>query len=464
MITDSTKKTLIISVSAIVGLTTISALAYFLIQDDRRAKHFRKIRSLQKHLNHKLHKIETSVQELVEGDIRLVKVRTRTLRTHPIFPGDSHVQLPSLGLINEQDKIDFGEDIQETQEELILERSQSYGEDPQKVRQGYKRLDFLINSINERLLRLLESLDAISPRELTDLGDVSGEMMVAAQGPEMEAFEKIRKRKRNNIAKIQQLMVQMDKIASTFKDRLVTIETYEKEAEEKIAAEAAAARKLLNEALESVALEVHTVQDKHDQGHAAESSLVKEGLSFAEVASHHIKEQEMLVPNEVLHEDVDSGTTTTTISSSSSTSSSNSGETIVVDERERDHHLEKVQEGISFADVVSHNLDNENHNSESTGEQVLQQGTDDLERKKAETSFAADVVAHHTHTAEQKSEGEEEEASIYPGEKTEVLEPTEDLEKMKDGVSFADVVAKEPLPGTLEPEVPAAAAEVAAAH
>ncbi|KAG0301087.1 hypothetical protein BGZ98_008620 [Dissophora globulifera] len=409
MVSDSTRKTLIISVSAIVGLTTLSTLAYLLIQDDRRAKHLRKLRAHQKQLAQKLSKTEASVQELIDGDVRLAQVRVRTLRTHPIYVGDSHVRLPSLGLIDEQDKIDLGDAIEETEEELIRERTEGYGHDPQKVRQGYKRLDFIVKSVNERLLRLLESLDAISPRELTDLGDGSGGL-ATANGPEVQAFEKIRKRKRADIAKIQKLMTQMDKIGATFKDRLVAVEIYEKEAE--------AAALAVEEEEKKRALE-HT--NGHANGHVAESDKVKSGLSFAEVASRNIEEPEVLEPTEDLekmkegvtfadvvshetHEEHTNGgtvksiktttttTTTTTTNRTDSSASSNSssstnsisGETVTAEEN---GHLERVKEGISFAEVVAHNVEDR--------------------------------------------------------EEEQVLEPTEDLEKMKAGVTFADVVAEE---------------------
>ncbi|KAI7818881.1 hypothetical protein BC939DRAFT_277050 [Gamsiella multidivaricata] len=445
MVSDSTKKTLILSVSAIVGLTTLSTLAYLLIQDDRRAKHRRKIRALQKQLSHKLSKVESSVEALVEGDIRLAQVRTRTLRTYAIYTGDPHVHLPSLGLINPQDKLDLGSDIEETQEELIRERTQGYGEDPQKVRQGYKRLEFLVNSVNEQLLRLLESLDAISPRELTDLGDGSGGL-ASANGPEMQAFEKIRKRKRTDIEKIQKLMAQMDKIGASFKDRLTAVEVFEKKAEEAEEAKKAAATE-------------EKKADMAKEAHGADVDVhVKEGFSFAEVASRNIPEPEILEPTEDLekmkegvtfanvashniehkHHEHANGllatttsstkttTTTTTISSGSTSSiSSSSSATVAVEETS---HLEKVQEGISFAEVTSHNLPEEKPDSEVKTDQVLEE-TEDLEMMKAGITFA-DVVAQNT----------EEDNSA---EKSEVLEETEDLEKMRAGITFADVVAAE---------------------
>ncbi|KAF9289897.1 hypothetical protein BGZ68_008381 [Mortierella alpina] len=427
MVSDSTKKTLIISASAIVGLTTISALAYLLIQDDRRAKHQRKIRSLQKALGQKLAKVESSVESLIEGDIRLAQVRTKTLRTHRIHAGDTHVQLPSLGLINEQDKADLGEEIEETPDELIRERTQGYADDARKVRQAYKRLDFLVQSVNEQLLRLLESLDAISPRELTDLGDGSGGIP-SANGPEVAAFEKIRKRKRADVTKIQKLMVQMDKIGASFKERVAAVEEYEKKEAE---AAAAAAEEAKNKKAQEDEKEKEE-QDHHTNGHA-EADLVKEGLSFAEVAKHNIPEPEIL---------------------------------------EQTEDLEKMKEGITFADVVSHNVEEHHHEhsdasistttttttttTSSSSSTILVQESEHLEKVQAGISYA-EVASHHTPAEHHKTEVEEH--------RDEVLEQTEDLEKMKEGITFAEVVShhvEEPVEKPLVEET--AAAEVAAAN
>ncbi|CAO3571356.1 unnamed protein product [Mortierella alpina] len=442
MVSDSTKKTLVITASAVVGLTTISALAYLLIQDDRRAKHQRKIRSLQKALGHKLGKVESSVESLIEGEIRLAQVRTKTLRTHRLYPGDSHVQLPSLGLINEQDKVDLGEEIEETSDEMIRERTQGYGDDAAKVRQAYKRLDFLVQSVNEQLLRLLESLDAISPRELTDLGDGSGGI-ASANGPEVAAFEKIRKRKRADVAKIQKLMVQMDKIGASFKERVAAVEEYErKEAEAAAAAAEEAKNKKAQEDEDEKQKEKEREEQDHQTNGHAEADLVKEGLSFAEVAKHNIPEPEIL---------------------------------------EQTEDLEKMKEGLTFADVVSHNAEHHHEHSDSTtsttitttttttsssSSTTLVQETEHLEKVQVGISYA-EVASHHTPAEHHKTEVEER--------RDEVLEPTEDLEKMKEGITFADVVShhveepEEPEEKTLVEEAAAVAAtevatEVAAAH
>ncbi|KAF9906810.1 hypothetical protein EC991_000253 [Linnemannia zychae] len=373
MVAASTRQNLILAGSTIVGLTALGAVAYMLIQDDRQTKHLRQIRTLQKQLSHSLQTVETNLQTILDQDVRLAQVRTKTLRQHPIYKGDPHVALPSLGLINEQDqKLFGGEEVKETEEELRRERSGElgFGQDPARVRQGYKKLDFLVQSINEQLLRLLESLDAISPRELTDLGDGFGGIPLA-NGPEVQAFEKIRKRKRNDIARIQKLMGQMDLLGGSFKDRLVAVEIYEKkaaeaEAEAKEKAAAAVAAALAAEA--EVEIKAQKDQEQQEQehktnGHAvapAVAALVQPNLSFAEIASHNIPQPEVLAHTE---------------------------------------DLEKMKEGVSFADVVAAHKDEE-----------------------------------------PASEDKEEEITIEVKDEA-VLAQTEDLELMKEGVLFSEVVS-----------------------
>ncbi|KAG0053827.1 hypothetical protein BGZ83_000371 [Gryganskiella cystojenkinii] len=377
MVSPAAKKALIVTASAVIGLTTVSTLAYLLIQDDRRAKHQRSVRSLQKNLAKKLALVEKSVDELIEGDIRLAQVRAKTLSTHPIYPGDPHVQLPSLGLIPNQDQTNLGLAIEETSDELVRERMLGLAQDPAKVRQGYKRLEFLINSVNERLLRLLESLDAISPREITDLGDGSGGIP-AANGFEIQAFEKIRKRKRSDIAKIQKIMNQMDKVAHSIKDRVTAVEIYERKAAEAAAEEEEERKKKEQE--EKLKKEQEQEQVKEQESHVhshAQDDLVREGVSFAQAAaaSSAVKTLEDSAPQE--HEVKANG--------------------------HAEHDL--VREGISFAQVAA---------SHPAGE-------------KEEKSSR--------HAQEDSSK------SFSMISESEVLEPTEDLEKMKEGITFADVVA-----------------------
>ncbi|KAG0257218.1 hypothetical protein BG011_004071 [Mortierella polycephala] len=459
MVTASAKKNLIITASAVVGLTTVSTIAYLLIQDDRRAKHQRKVRTLQKSLTQKLVKVETSVQSIIEGDIRLAQVRTRTLRTYPIYPGDPDVQLPSLGLINKQDEIDLGEIIEETPDELIREREMGFSDDSKKVRQGYKKLEYLSNSVNEQLLRLLESLDAISPRELTDLGDVNGGIPLT-NGPEVAAFEKIRKRKRADITKIQLLMAQMDKITACFKDRMVAIEAYEKKLEEEAEAAAIAAKEEAKKKEQEQEQEEKEKEKEMANGHHhdhANDDLVKEGMSFADIVSQNIPEPEIL---------------------------------------EQTEDLEKMKEGVTFAEVVSQNTqidhhDHHEHSATTTKTTMTTTTTttstvhaEHSEKVQGDISFA-DVVSNSC-AVEDKVEVEEDKVEVK-GDKAEikddevevkdeeVLEPTEDLEKMKQGITFADAVSshveetdaapevsEELKAKTLVEETPVA--EVAAAH
>ena len=387
MVAASTRQNLIIAGSAIIGLTTVGAVAYLLIQDDRRTKHLRLVKTTQKQLSSSLTKIESALQTLLDEDVRLAQVRTKTLRQHPIYPADPHVRLPALGLISKEDKETFGEDVEETQEELIRERSNELGfaKDPAKVRQGYKKLDFLVQSINERLLRLLEGLDAVSPRELMDLGDGFGGLPLA-NGPEVVAFEKVRKRKRSDIARIQKLMGQMDKLAGSFKDRMIAVEIYEKKAAE---AEAEAKEKAAVKAAEDkLKLEKQEQEKANGQVAPAVAALVQENVSFADIAKHNIPEPQILAPTE---------------------------------------DLEKMKEGISFADVAKHNIP----------EPEILAPTEDLEKMKEGVSFA-DVVSHHIEEAGARKEDEE---IVMEIKDEAVLAQTEDLELMKEGVLFSEVVS-----------------------
>jgi len=381
MVSPAAKKTLILTASAIIGLTTVSTLAYLLIQDDRRAKHQRSVRSLQKNLAKKIALVEKSVDELVEGDIRLAQVRTKTLRTHPIYPGDPHVQLLSMGLIQEQDQTDLGTAIEETSDELVRERMLGLAQDPAKVRQGYKRLEFLINSVNEKLLRLLESLDAITPREITDLGDGAGGIP-SANGFEVQAFEKIRKRKRSNIDKIHKIMNQLDKIGHSIKDRVLAVEIYDRKVAEE--EEEERQKKEEEDKLKKEAEKSAKEQEKKETVHNhAEDDLVREGVSFAQVAASLpvVKAEEK---------------------------ESVSQEQKAKTNGHAEHDL--VREGVSFAQVAA------SHPATVS------------EKKEEE-----EEKAHHKH--------EDSSTSFSMISESEVLEPTEDLEKMKEGVTFADVVA-----------------------
>ncbi|GJJ73869.1 valyl-tRNA synthetase [Entomortierella parvispora] len=398
MVSASAKKTLILTASAVIGLTTVSTLAYLLIQDDRRAKHQRQVRALQKSLGKKLAQVEKSVEELVEGDIRLSQVRTKTLRTHPIYPGDPHVQLPSLGLVQEQDQQNLGADIQETSDELVRERMLGLAQDPQKVRQGYKKLEFLINSVNERLLRLLESLDAISPREITDLGNGKGGLP-SANGFEVQAFEKIRKRKRADIAKIQKIMTQMDHIGNSIKDRVTAVEIYERKAAEAAAEEEEERKKKEQEDEEAKKKEAAAAEaqaEEHVHSHA-EDDLVREGVSFAQAAAASKAEH---------HEEKSNG--------------------------HAEHDL--VRDGVSFADVAKSHPLQESTSFSVVSESEVQEHTAEV---KEGVTFA-EVAAAAASESTEESAVEEAESE----KKEEVLVETEELKRMHEGVTFADVVVE----------------------
>ncbi|KAF9583271.1 hypothetical protein BGW38_009866 [Lunasporangiospora selenospora] len=475
MVSDSTKKTLVISLSAVIGLVTVSSLAYLLIQDDKRAKHQRCVRTTQKTLTVKLTKVETSVSTIVTEDIRLTQVRIRTLRQHRIHERDTHAHMPSLGLINPKDNELFGADFEsETSEELVRERALGL-DDPVKVRQQYKRLDMMVKGVNEQLLKQLESLDTISPRELTDLGDGFGGIAVA-DGFEMHAFEKVRRRKRDSIAKIQKIMVQVDKLGASISERIKEIEVYEKEAAE--AAIKAEEERKLKEKAEKEAAEKKALEEEEEKtkkvngevnGHHEHNHMVKEGTSFAAIAAHQCSEEKS---------EVESISTTTT---TTSTTTAESSEVEISDK-------EMMAEGITFADVVAHKADTEVTSEQSSEKSVEVEEKTDLEKMQAGISFAEAVshqhenqvqveerqVEHHEeqhstitssktitttttlsqHTVQTSEEGSSTLEHVEAGisfaqvaalgveDKAEILEPTEDLEKMKEGITFADVVAE----------------------
>ncbi|KAF9373454.1 hypothetical protein CPB97_000527 [Podila verticillata] len=320
MVSPSAKKSLIITVSAIVGLTTISTLAYLLIQDDKKAQHQRKIRSHQKGLMARLQKVDTAVEDLLQGDIRLAHVRTHTLHSHAIYPaGHSSSSDEHNTHAHPADT-----DHTPTPEEIEREQSQGFN-DPAKARQGYKRLDFLINSINERLLRLLETLDAISPRELTDLGNGFGGLADAA-GIETAAFEKARKRKRAIIDKIHKIMSEMDKVGASIKERVQAIEKFEvaeaerKAEEEKQVKEAA---ELEKEARDAAELEEKLA--KEAEAAAAKEREEKRKAEAEEAMKHHAEDTKVLAYTE---------------------------------------DLVKMKEGITFAAIAKHSVDTPNHEQE----------------------------------------------------------------------------------------------------
>ncbi|KAF8933139.1 hypothetical protein BGZ52_008494 [Haplosporangium bisporale] len=353
MVSSSAKKSLIITVSAIVGLTTISTLAYLLIQDDKKAQHHRKIRSHQKGLMARLQKVDAAVEDLLQGDIRLAHVRTHTLHSHAIYPtGHSSSS-------DEQNTHALPADTDHTPTPEEIEREQSQGfNDPAKARQGYKRLDFLINSINERLLRLLETLDTISPRELTDLGNGFGGLADAA-GIETAAFEKARKRKRAIIAKIEKIMGEMDKVGASIKERVKAIEKFEVAEAEKKAEEEKRAKEAAE--LEKEARDAAELEEKLAKEAEAAAAKEREEMRKAEAEEamkHHAEDTKVLAYTE---------------------------------------DLVKMKEGITFAAIAKHSVETNNHEQGQDQDQKQEQeetplvSSDNTETTSEELALSVDV-------------------------------------------------------------------------
>ncbi|KAF8945350.1 hypothetical protein BGZ47_002846 [Haplosporangium gracile] len=394
-ISTPSRRTVIISISAVIGITTISSLAYLYYRDNySHATSNRKFRTLQRNLYSRLLQIEDNLDDLVESDLRLIQVRTKTLRTHRIYPADDDVKLPSLGLINNQDKDELGTEVEETKEELIRERTQGF-EDSAQVRQGYKQLDLLVKALHKQLLRLHERADAVDLSELTEIGDEMGGISNQNES-EILIFEKLRKRRRSTLAKVQKVITQLDRIQASYKKRLHEIKDFEK--------------------LERIGLE------PSDQVQpTVESEMMKEGVTFADIAALNIEEPEILAPTE---------------------------------------DLEKMKQGVSFADVVAENLPEEEIEKPKVQPKEKPTG-----QSKAETP-ASKSVKKATIVEEPK---DKEAAVLAPtvdlelmkegvtfadiikenDEELEVLAPTEDLEKMKEGVTFADITKE----NIEEPEV-----------
>ncbi|KAG0268796.1 hypothetical protein DFQ27_005731 [Actinomortierella ambigua] len=389
MVSDSTKKTVILTVSAIVGITAISSLVYLLIQDDKKVKHQRNVRKLQRSLSSDLSKIDKAVQQLVEGEIRQAQIRAKVLRSYSLYPGDEHVQLPSLGLSHKQDEKQLGLTQEETPEEMAHERSQGF-EDHAKARQGYKRLDFMVKGINEQLLKLLETLDAVTPRELTEMGDGFGGLP-SANGIETHAFEKVRRRKRELIVEIQKIMVRVDSIGHSIQARLEQVENYEAKGAEE------------------------------PRQPTKDLDKMKDGVTFAEVAASGIPAPKTLAPTEDLQK-MEEGVTYAQVAASKDPSEEEDKKTSE-EILEPTSDLEKMKEGVTYADVVA-DAASEHHSSDK--EEILEP-TEDLKKMKEGITFAEVAAAH---TPEQ-----------HEANKEDILEPTADLEKMREGTTFAEVAA-----------------------
>ncbi|KAI1321615.1 hypothetical protein EDD11_003095 [Mortierella claussenii] len=453
-ITAPSKRTVILSLTAVVGIVTVSSLAYILLRERNQTSHSRKFRSLQRSLYSQLLKSQDSLDDHIEHNLRRIQVRAKTLRTHRLYPGDDDVKLPSLGLIHEEDKEELGDEIEETKEELIRERTQGF-EDHAKVRQGYKKLDLQVKALHKELLRLLERVDKVDLSELAEIGDETGGISQENEA-EILAFEKIRKRRRSILGRIQATIAKLDRVQSSYKERLQNIKEYEK--------------------LERIGLE-----PSDDVEPTVESEMMKEGVTFADVASLNIPEPEILAPTEDL-ERMKQGVSFAAVVAESLPEEKEEHKAVVPktqheapkvkeetpkakevtpkakeetpkakEEAPKPNHgvsfspvtetieaplnsvvqdeevlaptedLEKMKQGVSFADVVAENIE----------EPEVLAPTEDLEKMKHGISFA-DVAKHNIEDEEHKDQGEQQ------GEH-EVLAPTEDLEKMKHGISFADV-------------------------
>ncbi|KAF9133779.1 hypothetical protein BGW39_008956 [Mortierella sp. 14UC] len=384
------RRTVIISITTVIGITTLSSLAYLYLRDNRNQNHNRKFRTLQRNLYSRLLQIEDNLDDLVETDLRLIQVRTKTLRTHRIHPADESVQLPSLGLINDQDKAELGREIEETKEELIRERTQGF-EDSARVRQGYKQLDLLVKGLRKQLLRLAERADAIDLSELAEIGDQT-EGISSENESEILVFEKLRRRRRSTLAKVQRVIAQLDRIQASYNKRLIEIKNFEK--------------------LERIGLEPSDGVEP-----TVESEMMKEGVTFADIASLNIEEPEILAPTE---------------------------------------DLEKMKQGVSFADVVAENLE-ESKRETPKDKLKTQPKVEKTPAPKVEATPAPKPQAKPqtkpqptvNGTVAKKQEHKEQEHKEQEHKEHVELAPTEDLELMKEGVTFADI-ARENIE---EPEV-----------
>ncbi|KAF9573330.1 hypothetical protein EC968_008784 [Mortierella alpina] len=469
-VTAPSRRTVILSMSAIVGITAV----YLLYRDIQQKKQqpSRRFRALQRNLYSQLVKVEDNLDDLVDHDLRLIQVRAKTLRTHRLYPGDHHVQLPSLGLLNhteqhpnkqgktEQDHHhhhhghdadaddDDDELIEETKEELIRERTQGF-EDPERVRLAYKHLDGLVKALRKQLDRLSERVGLIDLSELVELGDESQQAgggilslghsnnnsssssKSSSESDEVQVCEKIRRRRRATLSKIQKVVAKLDRIHSGYQDRMFQIKQFDR--------------------LERVGLE-----PSDDVEPTVESEMMKGGVTFADVAKLNIEEPEVLAPTEDL-ERMKQG-----ISFADVVAENLDDDEAAKDGGKEDHRgngvleptegLEKMKQGISFAEVAAHHVDEEGSSSSEHDKEVLAP-TEDLEKMKEGVTFA-EIAKHnveepevlaHTEDLDKMKEGvtfaevAKHHTEDQHDEEAEVLAPTEDLEKMKEGVTFAEV-------------------------
>ncbi|KAG0046722.1 hypothetical protein BGZ83_008092 [Gryganskiella cystojenkinii] len=419
---SSRRNAVIISIAALLGLTTVASLTYLYLKDKDSQKSpssNRRFRTLQKHLVSQLLSIENDLDSINNGDLRLAQVRNKTLRTHPCFPGDHKVDLPSLGLLKDGDENEV-EEIKETKEELIRERGQGF-DDPVKVRKGYHQLTLLIQSVRERLLKLVERIESVDLDELAELGDSKAGSVVLPQvngyeSENLQVFEKIRRRQRSITVKAQKSFALVDQLSLSFKERIHRIQEFER--------------------LEKLGLE-----PTDEAAPTVDNELMKAGVSFAEVASLNVPELEVLAPTGDL-EKMKSGV------SFADVASSNIEEPEVLAPTE---DLEKMKAGISFADVAAKEQEPEPDSApapmpESKPKNKKHQDEEFDVREEHVLTFSQVVMetvpGKKTMIVTQGDDEEyDQEQQEVEEEEEEVLAPTEDLELMKEGVTYAEMAS-----------------------
>ncbi|KAG0326768.1 hypothetical protein BG000_001249 [Podila horticola] len=339
------KKTTLITISALVGITTVSSLVYLYIRKDRRTKHDRQLKALQRSLTSQLLKVDDHLHNLVEGDLRLAQVRAKTLRTHRLYPGDEHVQIPSLGLINEQDKHDLGSDhLEETQEELVRERTQGFHQSF-KARQGYKELETLVKATHKRLLRLLSRADAVDLADLAELGDDTGGAP-EVDAAELHIFSKVQRRRRLLMHKIQGVLDQLDRLGASIEERLEQVKRFEKlqkvglEPKDQIVPTEESER--MKQGVSYAAMAKMHVEEPEVLAQTEDLQKMKEGITFAEVASHYTKKHENSHNHHQGEEEV--------LAPTKDLEMMKEGEEEVLAPTK---DLEMMKDGVTFADVVA---------------------------------------------------------------------------------------------------------------
>ncbi|GJJ70972.1 hypothetical protein EMPS_03322 [Entomortierella parvispora] len=431
----SSRRTVIITIAALLSLTTVTSLTYLYFKDTSRpSQSNRQFRALQKHLISQLARIEDDLDRLAEGDLRLTQVRIKTLRTYPCFPGDHHVQLPSLGLIQEEDKSKLAAEIQESQEELIRERDQGY-EDPIKVRTAYHHLDLLMKSIRKRLLKLNARIEVLDLSELAELGDVAS----LAKESELQVFEKIRRRKRATAVRVQKALALLDHLGQGLKERTLLIKEYER-------------------------LEKNGLEPTDEVEPTADYEMMKAGVSFAEVAALNVPEPEVLAPTEDLEKmkagisfadmakknnDIEEGPTEVIEEDPAEVIEEDPAEVIEEDPAEviEEDPAEVIEEDPAEvieedpAEVIE---EDPAEVIEEDPAEVIEEVEPVDEREELTLTFVAETSPSRSSSSSSfmkmmNRKEEVKEQKEYKEE--EVLAPTEDLELMKEGVTFAEMAS-----------------------